>query len=78
MYRKMPTQEEPVIQCTTYIPQSQWEQIMDWKEEFVTTTSNILRKTIMIGLKNQNELFKMLSEEEERERKKYGPRNFHD
>ncbi len=78
MYRKMPTQNEPVIQLTTYLPQSDWEQIMDWKEEFVTTTSNIVRKTIKIGLKHQNELFTMLEEEDKKEKTKYAARNFRD
>lgn len=61
-----------------YLTPEDFEEIQDWREDFVTTYSDIARKCIRIGLKHKNELFEALSKDEQEREKKYGPRNFHD
>lgn len=60
------------IPINSYIEIDDWEQIQDWKEDFVTSTSDIVRKCIKIGLKHKNELFKILNDDQKEREKRYG------
>lgn len=60
------------IPISTYIEIEDWEQVQEWREDFVTSYSDIVRKCIKIGLKHKNELFKMLSDDQKEREKRYG------
>lgn len=75
MMRQSPKEYNPAIQCAVYVPLKDWEDVQDWKEEFVTTTSSVLRKAIHVGLKHKNDLFNEFEKEETERRERYGRKN---
>lgn len=72
MMRTSPKEYNPAIQCSVYVVLEDWEKVQDWKEEFVTTTSSVLRKAIHVGLKHQNDLFQEFEKEETERKERYG------
>lgn len=70
--RARPGENRGMTSLSIYLTPEVFEEIQDWREEFVTTYSDIARKCIIIGLKHKNELFKALDNDQQERQRKYG------
>lgn len=70
--RARPGENKGMTSLSIYLTPEDFEEIQDWREEFVTTYSDIARKCIRIGLKHKNELFKALNDDQQKRKEKYG------
>lgn len=70
--RARPGENPYTIPVSAYITLEDWEQVQDWREDFCTSYSDIIRKCVHIGLKHKNELFEILSADQKERRNRYG------